>query len=80
MDKQVKIKYYKPVINKWDYQYRIMRNKPGIGWGGEVHETLQGGRLKAELPAEDEYALLHIKNFEKQQLQNKRYETGDYSK
>lgn len=67
-------------LNWCDYQYRVMRNKPGIEWGGEVHETLQGGRLKTELPTEDEYALLHVKTFDKQKLQNKRYASGDYSK
>lgn len=67
-------------INWPDFQARIMRNKPGIEWGGQVHETLTGGRLTVELPQEVEYSLLHYKTMDKQLLQNKRYETGDYSK
>jgi len=66
--------------NSGDFQARIMRNKKGIEWGGQVHETLTGGRLTVDLPKEDEYALLHIKTFDKQKLQNKRYASGDYSK
>lgn len=67
--------------NCWpDYQWRIMRNKPGIQWSGQVHETITGYKIKTELPAEPPYAILHCKTIDKQRLQNSRYETGDYSK
>lgn len=67
-------------INWPDIQYRIMRNKPGIRWEGNVHETLVCPGIKTTLPAESAYAILHHKDIEKQRIQNNRYQTGDYSK
>lgn len=67
-------------INYSDFQYRIMKNLPYLGWGGKVHETIVGYKLRTELPIGGDYDLLHIKSFEKQQKQNISYETGDYSK
>jgi len=67
-------------INYPDFQYRIMRNRPGIQWGGQVHETIINYKVRTELPIGGEYDLLHIKDIKKQEKQNTSYETGDYSK
>lgn len=67
-------------INYADFQYRIMRNRPGIEWGGQVHETIINYKVRTELPIGGEYDLLHIKSFEKQQKQNESYLTGNYNK
>lgn len=60
-------------INYPDYQYRIMKRKPGIQWGGKLHETIIGGDLKVEFPPEVIFSLLHIKTFDKQKKQNDFY-------
>lgn len=62
-------------INYPDYQYRIMRNKPGVEWGGKLHETIIGYNIRTELPIGGEFDLLHVKTFEKQQNQNNFYNT-----
>jgi len=67
-------------INYPDFQYRIMINRPGIEWGGQVHETIINYKVRTELPIGGEYDLLHIKSFEKQQKQNESYLTGNYNK
>lgn len=66
-------------INWSDVQYRIIRNNSGVKWEGQVHETLVGPGIKTTLPIEPEYAILHCKTIEKQRIQNKSYETGNYN-
>ena len=62
-------------INFPDYQLRICKNSKDIKWEGKVHERLVGFTKYASLPEEDEWCLLHVKNIEKQEIQNKFYET-----
>lgn len=62
-------------INYPDYQYRICKNNDVLRWGGKVHETIQGYKIRTELPQNDQYDLLHVKSFEKQIKQNKFYES-----
>ena len=57
-----------------DYQGRIYRNHPSIQWQGKVHEQITGAQMVAALPAEEEWALYHIKNIDRQRKQNEYYE------
>jgi glycosyltransferase involved in cell wall biosynthesis len=57
-----------------DYQGRIYRNHPSIQWQGKVHEQIAGAQMVAALPAEEEWALYHIKNIDRQRKQNEYYE------
>ena len=70
-----KIKYYVPVINKWDYQTRIYKNTPKIKWEGSVHERIQGVEYYTYLPALEHWCLSHPKTIEKQEKQNSYYAT-----
>jgi hypothetical protein len=69
----VKIKYYKPVVCAPDYQTRLFRNNVNITWQGKVHERIVGFKTMAQLPAEEEWALYHIKDIERQRKQNNFY-------
>lgn len=60
-------------INYPDFQYRIMKNLPEIKWVGKVHETLMGPGIKTELPIDVGLDLIHIKDINKQEQQNKLY-------
>lgn len=62
-------------INFPDYQLRLYRNKPEIKWTRKVHEQLVGYKKFAQLPVNDEYCLHHPKSIERQEQQNKFYET-----
>jgi hypothetical protein len=63
-------------INYPDYQTRICKNIPEITWTGRVHETLTGFQFEANLPADiEDFALIHVKDIAKQELQNNFYET-----
>lgn len=64
-------------INFPDYQARILKNNKKIFWKNKVHEILTGNKNFTEIEKRYEYSLIHIKNFEKQKLQNKFYETLD---
>ena len=57
-----------------DYQGRIYRNHPSIQWQGKVHEQIAGAQMVSALPAEEEWALYHIKNIDRQRKQNEYYE------
>ena len=63
------------VINFPDYQWRIYRNNGMVTWKNKVHEVLVGHKQWAPLPAEEGYSLYHIKTIDKQEKQNKFYET-----
>ena len=58
-----------------DPQLRVYKNKPQIKWQGKVHERITGFETIARLPDEKEYALWHIKSFDKQKKQNEFYNT-----
>jgi glycosyltransferase involved in cell wall biosynthesis len=62
-------------VNWPDYQTRICANKPEIQWINKVHERLTGFKTSAQLPALEEWSLTHIKDIERQENQNKFYET-----
>jgi glycosyltransferase involved in cell wall biosynthesis len=58
-----------------DYQTRLYRNHVDIKWEGKVHERIVGHKTQAPLPAEEEWALYHIKDIERQRKQNELYQT-----
>ena len=73
---KIKIKYYEPIINWYDPQLRIFRNNGKIMFINKVHETLDGYKTISSLPYDTEdFCLYHIKSIEKQEKQNKFYET-----
>ncbi len=57
-------------VNFPDYQCRIFKNIKGIKWENKVHETLIGHKSQSQLPANDEFCLIHIKDIERQEKQN----------
>jgi len=62
--------------NCWpDYQGRLYRNHVDIKWVGKVHEKITGHKTHAPLPPEEEWALYHIKDVERQRKQNNFYNT-----
>ena len=75
-------------INKWgwnvcpkgrvnfpDYQCRILKNIKKIKWKNKVHEVLTGHKTESQLPANDEFCIHHPKTIERQEKQNKFYNT-----
>ena len=58
-----------------DYQTRLYRNREDIRWEGKVHERIVGYKTHAPLPAEEEWALYHIKDIMRQREQNEYYDT-----
>jgi len=75
-------------INKWrwnvdekgwvnwpDYQTRIIQNSQKIKWQNKVHEQIVGISTQGALPMEEEWCLYHHKHIDKQEHQNKFYET-----
>ena len=63
-------------INNWpDYQTRIIQNSSKIKWQNKVHEQIVGISTKGLLPMEEEWCLYHPKNIDRQEAQNKFYNT-----
>jgi hypothetical protein len=62
-------------VNYPDYQTRIYKNVPYIKWKNKVHEVIEGYKQYTALPAVDELSLIHPKTIERQERQNKYYET-----
>ena len=62
-------------VNYPDYQYRIWKNKPEIKWKNKVHEVLEGHKNFTSLPSQEELSLYHPKTIERQEKQNKYYNT-----
>ena len=75
-------------INKWrwqvnedgwvnwpDYQGRIYKRSPMIEWKGKVHERIEGMNKYSHLPAKEEFAFHHPKTIDRQEKQNKFYES-----
>lgn len=56
-----------------DYQTRVYRNHSDIKWEGKVHERIVGYKVMAPLPEEEEWALYHIKDIDRQRQQNEFY-------
>ena len=60
-------------INFPDYQCRIFKNIKRIKWKNKVHEQLIGHKSESQLPANDEFCLIHLKDIERQEEQNELY-------
>lgn len=58
-----------------DYQTRLYKNVSHIKWEGKVHERIVGYKTMAPLPDEEEFALYHIKEIDRQRKQNDYYAT-----
>lgn len=72
------LSYYNPVINFPDYQWRLYQNKPTIRWVNKVHEVLSGFESYSVLPADITWCLIHDKDIQRQEHQNKFYESIEY--
>ena len=68
------IYYNQPVINFPDYQWRLYKNKPNIQWINKVHERLIGFDSYATLPADISWCIMHEKEIQRQEYQNKFYD------
>jgi glycosyltransferase involved in cell wall biosynthesis len=62
-------------VNFPDYQWRIWKNNRKIQWINKVHERLDGFNEYSALPQMEEYCLIHPKSIERQEKQNKFYNT-----
>lgn len=62
-------------VNFPDYQCRIFKNVKRIKWENKVHEKLVGHKTETQLPANDEFCLIHIKDIQRQEFQNQFYST-----
>jgi glycosyltransferase involved in cell wall biosynthesis len=62
-------------VNFPDYQTRILQNSPKINWVNKVHEVLTGHTTYALMPPEEFYCLIHPKTIDRQEYQNRLYET-----
>jgi len=62
-------------INFPDYQARIFRNTDDIKWVREVHEVIDGAKTYSHLPPHEELTLKHEKEIQKQEIQNRLYDT-----
>ncbi len=62
-------------VNFPDLQWRIYKNNSKIKWKNKVHEILEGYEMYSELPRNEELCLIHKKTIEKQEKQNKYYDT-----
>jgi glycosyltransferase involved in cell wall biosynthesis len=63
-----------------DYQGRIYRNSPNISWVNPVHEMITGFKTCSFLPDQEEYALMHVKDIERQEKQNDLYNEIQYAR
>jgi glycosyltransferase involved in cell wall biosynthesis len=62
-------------INFPDPQLRLYKNSSKIKWKGKVHERLTGYKKFGSMPSNPEYCLHHPKSIERQESQNKFYDT-----
>ncbi|MCP5063887.1 MAG: glycosyltransferase [Ignavibacteriae bacterium] len=62
-------------VNWADWQMRIYRRHPDIKWVNNVHEVIKGYKVHGMLPTEEEWALYHPKDIERQIKQNNYYNT-----
>ena len=62
-------------INWPDYQGRVFKNRPGIEWGLELHEKIQGSTKSILLEAHPNSALWHVKSTLKQDAQGAFYDS-----
>lgn len=62
-------------VNWADWQMRIYRRHPDIKWKNKVHEVIEGYKVYGALPVEEQWALYHPKDIERQEKQNAYYDT-----
>jgi len=62
-------------VNFPDFQTRILKNIDSIKWINKVHEVLTGYSTYATFPLEEDYCLIHEKSIQRQEKQNKYYDT-----
>jgi len=62
-------------VNWPDFQTRVYKRSPEIRWKNKVHEVIEGHKQFAYLPMEEEWALYHPKDIERQERQNNYYDT-----
>tara|TARA_A200000159_G_scaffold159230_1_gene177581 strand:+ start:421 stop:1047 length:627 start_codon:yes stop_codon:yes gene_type:complete len=62
-------------VNWPDMQYRLYQNSPNIKWVNKVHEVLDGFKTISHLPIEEDLALYHPKQIDRQVKQNEYYDT-----
>jgi len=62
-------------VNWPDYQWRIYKNTPEIKWKNKVHEVLEGYKTISHLPSQEDYSIYHPKTIDRQEKQNKYYDT-----
>jgi hypothetical protein len=62
-------------VNWPDVQTRIYRRTSEIEWEGKVHERIKGYNTMTYLPIEEDFALYHPKDIQRQEKQNALYET-----
>ncbi len=60
-------------INWPDYQMRICKNNAQINWINPVHEVLTGFTTYVDFPMDDQFALIHVKDIDRQIAQNELY-------
>ena len=60
-------------VNFPDYQCRVFKNVKRIKWKNKVHEQLTGHKTQSQLPANDEFCLIHLKDIKRQEKQNELY-------
>ena len=62
-------------VNFPDYQTRIYRNTEDVTWMNKVHERITGYNTVSNFPAEEQWSLYHHKEIDRQETQNKFYDT-----
>ena len=62
-------------VNWPDFQYRLYKNSDDIKWKNKVHEVLDGFKTISHLPLDEDLALYHPKQIERQEKQNEYYDT-----
>jgi len=62
-------------VNWPDYQLRIYKRTDDVEWRNKVHETITGYDTFSNFPAQEEWSLYHHKQIDRQEKQNKFYET-----
>tara|TARA_B100000963_G_scaffold300193_1_gene272464 strand:+ start:3713 stop:4342 length:630 start_codon:yes stop_codon:yes gene_type:complete len=62
-------------VNWPDYQGRIYKRDKQIKWQGKVHERIVGIKNLSQIPPNEQLALHHPKTIDRQEQQNKYYET-----
>jgi glycosyltransferase involved in cell wall biosynthesis len=65
----------KGYVNFPDCQMRIHKNNGEIKWINPVHEVLTGYNNASFFPTDEEYCIMHIKDLNRQIIQNNLYDT-----